>query len=510
MKILALICLLQSCFLITKLRSQENYIKMYDYTNIDRPNDLVKVHDGYVVLMNCIQSPDSSPPPNLLKISKLGELVWTHNPVPIAYTSDFPITSHRIAVTADSSILICGRLGISDSLASVFVSKLNQNGELLWRKTYKESYRWYEYYWAEQIATWPNGDFLVTGVYYRKDQGSIIYPDSMFFIKCNANGDVIRETKINYPPVPLAGYEGGDSGNPVMLPNGDIFFCFFARWNAEYHPVLARLDSTLQLIWRKEAEGLFGRSYELKMTDDGNILMYVEGGYNVHPSGSDPIIQKLTPDGDSLWTYSPPGLNAQQCYDMATLNNGDIVFTGTPSNFEWLRCISPQGKYKWHRKFKPPDSRDADRLYLSRIIGTADGGMLIAGFYQKYPNNPEDHLDDDIILIKLDSMGCITPGCGVEEIFVGTNDLVEGVAQPRTFRLQPNPASDAVTLIYPGWQEGQQTIIDIFDLAGKRIKSLSIDAVVSEISINTLPKGIYLVRLYSSSGTSQTQKLVKN
>jgi hypothetical protein len=35
-------------------------------------------------------------------------------------------------------------------------------------------------------------------------------------------------------------------------------------------------------------------------------------------------------------------------------------------------------------------------------------------------------------------------------------------------------------------------------------------AVVSEMSINTLPRGIYLVRLYSSSGTSQTQKLVKN
>lgn len=71
--------------------------------------------------------------------------------------------------------------------------------------------------------------------------------------------------------------------------------------------------------------------------------MYVEGGYLFYPWGADPIVQKLTPDGDLLWTYSPlPGLISQLCHDMAVLTNGNIVFTRASMYWYWkvgmVRC----------------------------------------------------------------------------------------------------------------------------------------------------------------------------
>ena len=67
----------------------------------------------------------------LIKLDKQGNVLWTFNPNPIAYTSDFPITAHRCIIAPDSTILVCGRMGISDSLAAIFVMKVSQDGNLI-------------------------------------------------------------------------------------------------------------------------------------------------------------------------------------------------------------------------------------------------------------------------------------------------------------------------------------------------------------------------------------------
>jgi hypothetical protein len=508
-KILFTSIYLLACLLHTD--AQVTFIKKYDYTQLDLPYSMAESSDGYLIMNNSVHVENEPPPPQILKFDKNGELIWTFNPLPANYLSDFPIIAHRCIIAPDSSILVCGRQTVNDSTGVVFVNKLSMNGDLIWQKLYKP-YNWWhiESYWAEQIATWPNGDFVVTGVYYKVEPENTFYPDSMFLIKCNKNGEFIRETKINYPPKPGAGYEGGDSGNPVILPNGDVFYCFFASWDAHYHPILARFDSTLQLQWRKQADGVRGRSYELKMAADGNILMYVEGAYgNVEqiPFGSDPIVQKISPDGDSIWTYKPPGINTQQCYDMSTLQNGDIVFTGTPSDFEWLRCISPQGKYKWHRKFKPPDSRPYDRLQLTRVIGTAEGGILITGHYQTHADSIWQVLNDDIILIKLDSMGCLTPGCGIEQVFVGTKNP-QGLSEEQ-ITLLPNPATQEISLVYPSLAPGSDAQVSIFDLQGKLVKQLLILDISTTIDIRELASGVYFVKLRTANGLHESTRFFK-
>jgi hypothetical protein len=196
---------------------------------------------------------------------------------------------------------------------------------------------------------------------------------------------------------------------------------------------------------------------------------------------------------------------------MSTLTNGDIVFTGTPSDFEWLRCISSDGKYKWHRKFKPPENRPNDILQLTRIMGTSDGGMLIAGYYINYITlqvDPWSTLNNDVILIKLDSMGCLTPGCGEEQIFVSAKEVETSIGAG--FSLRPNPAGDEVSLLYPGWQDGPQTEAQVFDLTGKRLMVVTITSPLTLLNVQHVPSGIYLVRLLRSGEAVSVQKFVKH
>lgn len=492
--------------------AQNIFFELFDFKHYDSVFSLIETEDGYVIMTNCNYTEGEPSPPILMKIDKQGSLKWTFSQIPFCYDSDFPITAHRCILAPDSTILVCGRLSLSDTVGAVFVMKVDPFGDLIWRKIYKPYLRTKETNWTEQIATWPNGDFLVTGVYYKLDQGGETFPDSMFLFKCNAVGEMLHETKINYPPAYWAAYEGGDSGNPVILPDGDIFYGFFARWDTRYHPIICRLDSTLNLEWRKEADGVMGRLYELKMASDGNILMFVEGGYNNYPWGVDPIIQKLTPEGDSLWTYSPPGINSQEGRDMSTLTNGDIVYTSNPEGYEGVTCISFEGKYKWKKHYNPPMGYPYDRHKFTRIIGTSDGGMLIAGEYlrDRFGQVPEV-FDNDVLVLKLDSMGCLLPGCGSDNYFVAAQEPneVSSKTQERFMWLHTNmPRPDApIELRFTEGFDGgslrlinakgqvlwQQTVTESWEL---------------EIPTTGLSSGVYFLVLEGDRGILQTERVM--
>jgi len=492
--------------------AQNSFLKLFDFTHNDSAYSLTECEDGYIIMTICVYVEGEPSPPILMKLDKHGEILWTFNPDPPCYFSDVPITSFRCVIAPDNTILVCGFLALDETYGADFVMKVNQSGELLWSKLYNQFDRYKEVFWIEQIATWPNGDFVVSGVYYLKDLNGVDPPDSMFLFKCNAAGEILHETKINYPPAYWAGYEGGDSGNPVILPDGDIFYGFFARWDTRYHPIICRLDSTLNLEWRKEADGVMGRLYELKMASDGNILMFVEGGYNNYPWGVDPIVQKLTPEGDSLWTYSPPGINSQEGRDMSTLTNGDIVYTSNPEGYEGVTCISFEGKYKWKKHYNPPMGYPYDRHKFTRIIGTSDGGILIAGEYlrDRFGQVPEV-FDNDVLVLKLDSMGCLLPGCGSDNYFVAAQEPAEPTSksQERYMWLHTNmPRPDApIELRFTEGFDGgslrlinakgqvfwQQTVTESWEL---------------EIPTTGISSGVYFLVLEGDRGILQTERVM--
>lgn len=79
----------------------------------------------------------------------------------------------------------------------------------------------------------------------------------------------------------------------------------------------------------------------------------------------------------------------------------------------------------------------------------------------------------------------------------------------KLFKLQPNPASEDLKIIYPGWREADVTRIQIIDLSGVILLSSSVRSSLTVLNITKLPSGFYLVSLFSNDRLVESQKLVK-
>ena len=71
--------------------------------------------------------------------------------------------------------------------------------------------------------------------------------------------------------------------------------------------------------------------------------------------------------------------------------------------------------------------------------------------------------------------------------------------------MMPNPANEQVTVM----SSYRIYRIELFALSGERVKQVHVDGIASRFDISDLPRGIYIVRTFTSHGVS-TKKLVVN
>lgn len=115
-----------------------------------------------------------------------------------------------------------------------------------------------------------------------------------------------------------------------------------------------------------------------------------------------------------------------------------------------------------------------------------------------------------------------TPGIGTLSVY-GVNEC--GVSSPATLNIQstvdiedsdiddnievfPNPANQFVTIQNNSTQS--LTHVQIFDFTGKYINQYELHALNTNINIETLSKGVYLLKIYNKNKLITTSKLIKN
>ncbi|MCG3165885.1 MAG: hypothetical protein POELPBGB_01660 [Bacteroidia bacterium] len=88
-----------------------------------------------------------------------------------------------------------------------------------------------------------------------------------------------------------------------------------------------------------------------------------------------------------------------------------------------------------------------------------------------------------------------------------TEEETEGI---KSFILFPNPAKDEVSIMFQGYEEGENILIELFDITGRKNISKQVYLSGNILTINTahLEKGIYLYRIDTGSGDSGKGKLI--
>lgn len=359
---------------------------------------------------------------------------------------------------------------------------------------------------------------------------------SIYVLKLEKNGKLIKDERfpeIIYPNVEnlcTSMVETSD-GNMAILS------LYALNHNDDKYIVVCKFDKDLNTIWHKTLP-MSSRKREVNFwpymtaTNDGGLVISNEMDlsdsiyYNpdkwLGKTGIRVALIKLDVDGKIVWAdtlttakYSGSIVDgpSRVISQLRTFSDGDILCIGEwycfycdPKHKAWLARYSHDGKLKWEHYYNDltygqggygsffTDAKEADNgdIICTGMVEDGEGEWNNSGYTW---------------LLRLDSMGCFTPGCEGEtlnEVFTTkTEELIINIFG--NIVVCPNPANDAINISVP---EGFVAAnAEVFDVIGKRVMVL--DQEYEDINISHLETGIYFVVVRDRIGKMLKGKFVK-
>jgi hypothetical protein len=413
---------------------------------------LLKTDDGgYLVAGTSVSSTSTLDPLRtlLIKTNAFGDTLWT---------------SSYLALYEGLSAIQCldgGFLLVGNPIAGFYMVRISDQGELIWTSGFN---RYEPPYFAHQFSAYSavecaDGGFLVVG---GRSNGSA------FLSKTSSSG-ILEWTK-------LAASSNGLLFKRIIGTN-DGGFIILGGTN-EVH-FLMKIDVLGNVIWTKGySPPAGGWAREVIATSDGGFAMI--GGAD-QPSG---------PTDD--------------VYFLKTNNTGDVVYSGSFTASEWdvgmYITEAPEGGYYlvgWTNSFG----------FNSSVFVIKTDSSGVGDCYYQNLETTESTIDinwSDIELETLDvaateqTAGCMV-GTGVSTTSLCPVGIVVHQEQSDFVQVRPNPATEQFTIIMHPDQ--RQSNIEVFNVLGERVHAIRTFTLQTTIYCSSLPRGIYLVKITSSTAT---------
>ncbi|MEA3479794.1 MAG: T9SS type A sorting domain-containing protein, partial [Bacteroidota bacterium] len=277
-------------------------------------------------------------------------------------------------------------------------------------------------------------------------------------------------------------------------------------------PIIYKTDCLGNIEWTKNLGGPYMDYYPtVKMAPDGSIIVatcYADSMLSPDRAYRRINLINLDNNGNILWNrkYGESVIknflsNIEITIDNNFICTGYIYTIEKPELSGWIIKIDANGDSIWYRTYEHINGKDSENR-LKDIKPTDDNGYISCGFI--YPL-PPDTGRQDIWLLKLDSIGCDTPGC---DPTVGIKDYHIGAADQVNIQIFPNPSKD---LIYCQLSTVNcQLSILIVDIYGRKIDEIKIPEGQKEveITVSSYPQGIYIAVLQDARGIIGRKKFV--
>lgn len=134
---------------------------------------------------------------------------------------------------------------------------------------------------------------------------------------------------------------------------------------------------------------------------------------------------------------------------------------GTEQYGSWIVKVSNQGDSLWARYYTFFDGHDRSPR-PEDFKATPDGGYIVSG-------HTEEGLETFGWLMKLDSFGCLIPGCNAND---GPNAAKEEKAEIK-LAIYPNPTTDYLNFELRTQQQLQKASFRIYDSSGRLVKEFA-------------------------------------
>lgn len=390
--------------------------------------------------------------------------------------------------TADDKIVMGGYVW-KDTIYYPTLYLMNLDGDTLWTESYGTGVGVYRELGHDAIST-QEGGFILIGDSKKDD-----YPTSdLYLIKTDVNGNVEWDKTI--------GGSNTDYGWEIDTIAGGGYAIAGTTWsygpNADVY--VARLDTGGNVMWYDNIGDQWDDTAfpHVMVTSENKILF---AGANTVNDDVFKYTRKWAALydtlGNQLWEkmYADTG-RWTGFSGIVETNEGDFVLIGvvpddgpgTAIGDIWK--LNNNGDSIWSREYRLATG-SLSMHYTTDIDLTDNNGFVVSGYIQI---QPPDTGDQDVWVVRLDSMGCVTPGChlvGIEEPMIVDVQLTA----------YPNPSRGIYTIDLPDIPRNNSSL-KIFNSVGSLVRELSIADSQSSIvlDISNEPSGFYLLHLQTNMG----------
>lgn len=292
-----------------------------------------------------------------------------------------------------------------------------------------------------------------------------------------------------------------------------------ALLNYNCRTLIIKVDSTGAQAWQwlSPAGVLRDEAKAMIRTPDGGLVVAsgtgdeIGNSPNIHTLVWDGLIFKLDADRNLVWSTPLRGdlpTGDTELTEMVEAPDGSgYVASGIileyVSDVEWYRTswlvkVSPQGDSLWARRYTYFDG-DFVAPEVYDMKATPDGGYVLVGY------SPNVGLPAPGWIMKVDSFGCLIPGCQL----TGTTEE-HGKGKP-WLAIYPNPTSDFLNFELRGVPTARDAAFRIVTMEGtvvQEIKAANLGATFI-VPVSGWVSGVYFLQYVETGKVIASEKFVK-
>ena len=375
---------------------------------------------------------------------------------------------------------------------SLFLYRFDDLGDTLWTTFLGSDTTAY----ARKCIEAVNGDLLVVGVF-----GGTY--DAAYILRTNADGELISFVQPDVPRFWALGVAEAANSDLIVCGRGNS-----ATQNNNNNANILRCTAEGEVIWRR-AETRLSAFNQVIPTADGGVLAI--GSYSpllqwnpVDWNGpATAFLVKYNANGSEAWRRdiiaADNGTRECTLLDGFLDAEGDLITCGFIRNFSlglndkgMLHKIDPEGNVIWSRFYSHYAGLPLGNPQIFRDVEpTSDGGFILTGeTWGITPPNPVR-----LWLVKLDSLGCLVPGCNTVGVSEFVTDLVSALS------IAPNPSSTNLTYTLPlpadhrAAGSVQAVLLDAQGREVLRKTTPSNSTIQGQLDVSALHSGIYYLHL---------------
>ena len=293
--------------------------KIYNTTRLEELYDVAITFDRNIFAVGCISvSGSKAEDAWIMKLDENGNVLWQKT-----YGGNDTDVARALAITAEGDIMVVGYTFSSGAgSADAFLLKLDENGDIIWQKTYGDS----NWNGAFDVDVTPEGRIVIVG-----NSKSSVNDYDVWVLEIDSNGNVLWQKTYGGSNRESATGVVADADGQVIVAGETESFGAGSRdaW-------VLKIGKTGDIVWQKTygGEGL-DSAKNVDLALDGSIIIVGETeSFRKTAAGSNLWLMKISQEGNIVWErVFGDGVRQNQATNLVVTAGNEIVVVGFTGSF---------------------------------------------------------------------------------------------------------------------------------------------------------------------------------